>query len=225
MSVPRDAATFGWLLREHRLAAGLTQDALAERSGVGLRTIQQLEAGTARPRRATALDLAEALALAGSAREELMRTATPAPRRRFPASPGPASPGDDRARRDERDDIAVALPHPTEASRDHRLLAFPRSAHTGAPVQPDARPHNLPLQTTPLIGREQLGAAIQALLLRDPSASSTNDGAPLRFPVSGQARLVGRRRPADAGRAGRCRARPGAAAGAGQLRAGAAGRD
>jgi hypothetical protein len=40
MSVPRDAETFGNLLRTFRLTAGLIQEALAERSGVGTRTIQ-----------------------------------------------------------------------------------------------------------------------------------------------------------------------------------------
>ena len=47
MSVPRGKATFGSLLREHRLAAGLTQEALSERSGVSPRTIQEIEAGSA----------------------------------------------------------------------------------------------------------------------------------------------------------------------------------
>jgi predicted ATPase/class 3 adenylate cyclase len=34
-------------------------------------------------------------------------------------------------------------------------------------VSLDTRPHNLPIQTTPLIGREEIGATIQALLLRN----------------------------------------------------------
>jgi transcriptional regulator with XRE-family HTH domain len=44
---------FASLLRQHRLAAGLTQESLAERTGLGTRTIQGLEGGEARPRRAT----------------------------------------------------------------------------------------------------------------------------------------------------------------------------
>jgi transcriptional regulator with XRE-family HTH domain len=36
---------FGELLKECRLAVGLTQEALAERAGVGTRNIQNLERG------------------------------------------------------------------------------------------------------------------------------------------------------------------------------------
>jgi len=61
MSAPSWEATFGSLLRAHRLTVGLTQEALAERSGVSLRTIQELESGHAQPRRATALSLMVAL--------------------------------------------------------------------------------------------------------------------------------------------------------------------
>jgi transcriptional regulator with XRE-family HTH domain len=39
------SSTFKSLLRHHRLAAGLTQEALAERAGVSARGIQQLERG------------------------------------------------------------------------------------------------------------------------------------------------------------------------------------
>src|SRR3954471_23205748 len=77
MSVPQSEPTFGSLLREHRLAAGLTQEALAERSGVSARGIQLLEAGTVRPRRSTIADLARALSLAGPDREEIERAAAP----------------------------------------------------------------------------------------------------------------------------------------------------
>ena len=47
-------ASFGTLLRESRLKAGLTQEALAERSGLGIRSIQGLERGESHPRRETA---------------------------------------------------------------------------------------------------------------------------------------------------------------------------
>ena len=57
MSVPRDAETFGSLLRTYRRAAGLTLEALAERSGVSTRAIQHLEASGVRPRHATVMDL------------------------------------------------------------------------------------------------------------------------------------------------------------------------
>lgn len=43
----RTAAEFGRLVRQHRQAAGLTQDELAARCGVTRRTIIDLEAGKA----------------------------------------------------------------------------------------------------------------------------------------------------------------------------------
>jgi transcriptional regulator with XRE-family HTH domain len=53
------------LLRRRRLAAGLTQEELADRSGLSVRTIRDLERGTtARPYQASVGRLAEALGLA-----------------------------------------------------------------------------------------------------------------------------------------------------------------
>src|SRR5215469_13994683 len=43
---------FGELLLRHRLAAGLTQEELAERAGLGRRSIQSLERGENQPLRA-----------------------------------------------------------------------------------------------------------------------------------------------------------------------------
>jgi transcriptional regulator with XRE-family HTH domain len=76
-----ESQTFGALLRQHRLAAGLTQAVLAERSGIADRTIQDLERGAARPRRATVSRLAEALSLLPAARTELEAVSS-APRQR-----------------------------------------------------------------------------------------------------------------------------------------------
>ncbi len=57
-------ADFGTLLRRYRLAAGLTQEALAERAGVSLDGISALERGYRRsPQRDTLALLAGALAL------------------------------------------------------------------------------------------------------------------------------------------------------------------
>ncbi|MGH2345958.1 MAG: ATP-binding protein [Chloroflexota bacterium] len=56
--------TFGALLKRHRLAAGLSQDLLAERARLSTRGISDLERGVRRaPRRATVTLLASALAL------------------------------------------------------------------------------------------------------------------------------------------------------------------
>jgi predicted ATPase/DNA-binding CsgD family transcriptional regulator/transcriptional regulator with XRE-family HTH domain len=79
-------ATFGGLLRSCRLEVGLTQEALAERAGVGLRSVQLLEADGARPRRYTAAQLIAALGLPPERRAPFEAAATPAARRR-PAAP------------------------------------------------------------------------------------------------------------------------------------------
>src|SRR5262245_55047519 len=58
---PHPSTPFGEQLRWHRLAAGLTQEALAERAGLSPRTVQGLERGQTRPYRDSARRLAEAL--------------------------------------------------------------------------------------------------------------------------------------------------------------------
>jgi tetratricopeptide (TPR) repeat protein/transcriptional regulator with XRE-family HTH domain len=68
---------FGPLLRSRRLAAGLTQAELAERSGVSERTIRSLERAVSRPYLKTVALLAEAMGLAGDGRDELARAARP----------------------------------------------------------------------------------------------------------------------------------------------------
>ena len=81
------AASFGAALRGHRRAAGLTQEALAERAGVGVRTLQGLERGEAHPLRATTRRLTTALALPAAARARFLAAAAPPPR-----PPGPPTP-------------------------------------------------------------------------------------------------------------------------------------
>jgi predicted ATPase/DNA-binding XRE family transcriptional regulator len=87
---------FGTLLRRHRLASGLSQEALAERAGVSARGVQDLERGIhAVPRPDTFRLLVEALDLDAEARTELAAAANPAPAapadRRF-APPSPPAP-------------------------------------------------------------------------------------------------------------------------------------
>src|ERR1700738_5207861 len=58
-----ETASFGLALRRHRVAAGLTQEELAERAGLSARGIQDLERGARRPpRQDTVRRLAAALA-------------------------------------------------------------------------------------------------------------------------------------------------------------------
>src|SRR5262249_26869234 len=66
------ARTFGDLLRHFRVAAGLTQEELAEHAGLSLRGISDLERGARRaPRKETVQLLAEALHLSAAERSLL----------------------------------------------------------------------------------------------------------------------------------------------------------
>ena len=66
---------FASLLRGFRVAAGLTQEALAERSGLGVRSVQGLERAETRPRRETLRHLVDALHLSPEQAMELERAA------------------------------------------------------------------------------------------------------------------------------------------------------
>jgi predicted ATPase/transcriptional regulator with XRE-family HTH domain len=72
--------TFGTLLRQYRVAAGLTQEALSDRAGLAVRGIQNLERGRHRPQRETTARLIRALQLSGDARARFEAAASPAPR-------------------------------------------------------------------------------------------------------------------------------------------------
>jgi tetratricopeptide (TPR) repeat protein/transcriptional regulator with XRE-family HTH domain len=81
--VGRDAeaqSDFGGVLRRRRLAAGLSQEGLAQRAGLSERTIRDLERGvTGRPYRNSVGRLAQALGLTGADREGFARAARPVP--------------------------------------------------------------------------------------------------------------------------------------------------
>src|SRR5690348_5084677 len=64
--------TFALQLRRHRQAAGLTQEALAERAHLSARTVSDLERGlNLRPRKDSLSLLADALGLADAERAQL----------------------------------------------------------------------------------------------------------------------------------------------------------
>ena len=73
---------FGVALRAYRLAAGLTQETLAERAGVSPRTIQALEREENTPHKDTLERLAAALGLVDAERRRFLDAVIPVPRRR-----------------------------------------------------------------------------------------------------------------------------------------------
>jgi transcriptional regulator with XRE-family HTH domain len=81
--------SFGELLRQHRLAAGLTQENLAERAGLSVHGIHKLERGLTHPYRDTAQRLIAALQLAAADEARLRTAARPAPRRQRPHPTAP----------------------------------------------------------------------------------------------------------------------------------------
>jgi predicted ATPase/DNA-binding XRE family transcriptional regulator len=88
LETPADPA-IGPLLAQYRGGANLTQEALAERAGVSVRTIQALERGGTRPQRDTLARLAQALALDAAQRASL---AGPAPQAQSAIPPPVAAP-------------------------------------------------------------------------------------------------------------------------------------
>ncbi|PXY36340.1 helix-turn-helix domain-containing protein [Prauserella flavalba] len=92
------ANRFGVLLRDARRRAGLTQDELAARSGVGVRTIRRLETGSGTdPRIGTVTLLADALDVTPEERRGLLAAADgkhPQPPEPEPAPPATARPAE-----------------------------------------------------------------------------------------------------------------------------------
>ncbi|HEX5418208.1 MAG TPA: helix-turn-helix domain-containing protein, partial [Chloroflexota bacterium] len=139
MTINRDSA-FGDLLRRCRLAAGLTQEELAERSGVSPRGIGDLERGIRRvPHLNTVRLLAGALGLGDAEREHFVSMAR---RRASREEAGPTSSDDARVA------SPTALPHDWSTGMTGR---FERESRPD-----DISPrHNLPTQLTSFIGRER----------------------------------------------------------------------
>jgi predicted ATPase/transcriptional regulator with XRE-family HTH domain/Tfp pilus assembly protein PilF len=127
---------FGDLLRRYRLAAGLTQEELAEKAQVSPRAISDLERGLRnRPWRDTIQFLADALKLAVPERSQLEAAARH------------GTPITDEQARERPHQGASEIPLPAAERRS-------------------ARRTNLPAALTPLIGREHEVAAIAELLGR-----------------------------------------------------------
>jgi non-specific serine/threonine protein kinase len=178
--------TFGTLLREYRLAAGLTQETLADRAGLGARTVQKLERDVHRPRGETARRLARALALPDTERARFERAAAPAPRRRRNVSPLPAadgasgSPGDRRRRHNLPAQLTSFVGREREIAEVARLLS-------GAGLPPGARPGAEPRLVTltgpPGTGKTRLALeAAASMLARFPDGVRFVPLAPVRDP-------------------------------------------
>ena len=74
----RDPSRLGELVRRHRTAAALSQEALAERAGLSVRAISDLERGIHQaPRLETVRMLADALGLSDTDRAALLAAARP----------------------------------------------------------------------------------------------------------------------------------------------------
>ena len=88
-------STFGELLREQRLAAAMTQAELAERAGISMRAVQDLERGISLPHRDTLARLVASLGIREQDRGAFVGAARAAPRHRKradPEAPADASP-------------------------------------------------------------------------------------------------------------------------------------
>ena len=122
---------FGTLLRELRRQAGLTQEQLAERSTVAVRTIRRLETGERTdPRLGTVKLLADALEISPDERRKLLAEAggAPVPEEPPPGAAGGAAP----------DEPALTDAGGVPAAEDAALGADARP--TGHQPIPDARP-------------------------------------------------------------------------------------
>src|SRR5689334_20701675 len=158
------SASFGELLRDHRRAAGLTQEELAERAGVSPRSVSGLERGGAHvPRRDTVALLVRALGLAGSERDAFEGLAD---ERRRARPPAPA-----------RDRRPAGLPA-AEAERPRHNLPRALTSFVGREQELDellSRLAAVPLLT--LVGAGGVGKTRLAQELVRRRAASYPDGA------------------------------------------------
>jgi class 3 adenylate cyclase len=124
---------FAGLLRRHRLFAGLSQEALAERAGLSVRGISDLERGVRRaPHPATIARLAEALELDPSAREALLLAGTRSVLPAVPIVEPPASvPSEPSATPPRADASAASAALPTEERRWVTVLAVQLGGFAG----------------------------------------------------------------------------------------------
>jgi predicted ATPase/transcriptional regulator with XRE-family HTH domain len=172
---------FGVELRRRRLAAGLSQEALAERAGLSERGVRALERGDrASPRPETLRMLADALGLRGAARDDLFASARPelvsAPARSTPATPAAPS---------VQHPVRAPLPplaRPPEPST--RLVGRERVVAEACELLRRPAVRLLTLTGPGGIGKTRLSLAVAAELAADfPDRVAFVDLAPLRDPA------------------------------------------
>jgi predicted ATPase/transcriptional regulator with XRE-family HTH domain len=165
MSRAEDAeASFGQLLRRHRRAVGLTQEALAERAGLSRRGIQHLEANESGPYPDTVRRLLEVLRLPSDERAafEVAARRQPAGSGRSPVVPQATLAGEQAPPTLGRASPDLAPPEPVfQVVQDGLSAEFPPL------VSPDGRPNNLPAHTTALLGRDEEVARVRERLVRE----------------------------------------------------------
>jgi len=115
--------TFGELLRRHRVAAGLTQEALAARAGLSVYGIQKLERGTTRPYRDTAARLALALELTPDEAARFQAAVEPVRRRGSPPRESEGVTAPQQAPGDTRHNLPAALT--SFVGREQELSSIP----------------------------------------------------------------------------------------------------
>ena len=166
-------ASFGTLLRETRLKAGLTQEALAERSGLGMRSIQGLERGESHPRRETARRLSEALQLSADQLRAFERLATSSPRQHHVTQPRAPS-------------ARAAVPAETNSSDPTPSLAMPNERASRTLV---GREYELDLLRTKL--RDAIAARGNVVLLGgEPGIGKTRLAEEVAFEAAQHGMLV-----------------------------------
>jgi predicted ATPase/class 3 adenylate cyclase len=202
---------FGNLLRRHRLAAGLTQEELAERAGLSRRGIADLERGERQPpRKDTVALLAEALGLDGD-----KRTAFEVAARRGTGRPAPAPSAASPPSAGQGESAAPALPtgtvtflftdiegstrllqqlgsprYATLEAEHHRLLRGAFEAHGGREVDTQGDSFFVAFPTA----HDALAAATEAQ--RALAAQPWPEGAAVRLRMglhTGTAQVVGDR--------------------------------
>jgi tetratricopeptide (TPR) repeat protein/transcriptional regulator with XRE-family HTH domain len=144
------AGSFGVLLRRYRLASGLSQEELAQRAGLSVRALANMERGrTRRPYKRSVRLLTDALGLAEPHREELERASRPI----------------------DDDSFAHGLAAARKAVAGAR---YPRqSAATGSqPVAATQRPAQLPRDVSEFTGRVSQVGRLRDLLGDDNSTGN-----------------------------------------------------